>query len=683
MSATLERRIKVFCPTHKIGYETTAAKTIVCEAGGHLLAQSFPDENFWEYCCDCQTFFPSGVAKENRLSDECVVCESRTARRYLCDACKLISFESDEAARGKAFNVAAGAAVRPSCPGCLAPSKLHPVFHACPEIAADLTTSRQTCPFCQETLEAAPSFPLSVAKFLNQMKAKKTIARLNRFDKSLRAADDGEFVIVSHGARDDMALAVPRLARFESKQQFYEHYKDFYACDDPSAGLVIMQYPAVVIRNDDEWHLKDVGLLRIVGDAATMHAPPLSPEAFTPAPTNLRASGAAGMSGHLVPPPLTSFCPDCGKEAKPHHKFCKKCGKKFDQPPPAAFAPTVPQGTASEFSLPPATQNIGATGNLTGALAASVLNDAAPVTITADARRKYVIIMAVVGVVFLILIGGMISLNTVQRSAGSSSRSTESRLTEAITRGNLIAPAGASAYDYYNQLRSEGASSSVLANYRSRLMPQLTAPGDNLIAALMAVNTAEPPSSDWDDAHRLMAWASEMQPDDRQLAAKAAFLEGRVAYVRDQRDVALRSFIRANELNPTWALPLNNIGWVYNEMEQYETARRYLRRAIERAPNWAIPHNNLGTSYYNVRDHEQATIHYERARQLAPDWARPIAWLGSIAEARRDHCRARDLYQEAIERAQAGMINWNHQRMQENLNRATSECAQQNQFYGY
>lgn len=700
MSASLERQIKVFCPTHRIGYETRAAKIILCEAGGHTLTQSFPDENFWEYCCDCQTFFPSGVAKESRLKDACPVCEAHTTRRYLCDTCKLISFESDEPARGKAFSVPAqAAAVGPSCPACLSMPRSRPVFHACPELDSDFTTPRATCPFCQEMIEAAPVFPLSVAEYLNQVKAKKIIARLNHFDKSLRAADDGEFVVVPRGATDDTALAVPRLARLDSKQDFYAHYKDFYACDDPGAGLIVMQYPAVVVKSDDEWHLKDVGLLKITGDA-TMHAPPLTGN-FAPVTTVAGlATEATGASDHLIAPAIL-YCPECGREAKPHHKFCKKCGKQFNHPPPAAFMPAATQNLASglpPLSLPtsslPAAQSIGATGSLNGSLLSGALRTGSSptgsLTLSSSVARVTGTprIMWIIGSIFaLILISvfaSLISQRTGSDEGSSSSqiRSTEGRLEDAIARGNLISPTGASAYEIYQQLQREGGAAAA-TRFNERLLPMLTERPQQMLADIAVPGSGESSPAEWDEAHRMLTWASEIRNGDHALAARATYCAGRVAHLRERNQQALELWRRASALDSSWALPPNSIGNVLNNLEDYETARRYLREAIRLNPNWAIPHNNMGTSYLRQGDYDQAAGYYERARALAPDWARPYAWLGDIANERRDYCGARDLYQAAIDRATPGMSSWDPQRMQNKLNRATEQCAQIGGYGGY
>ena len=55
--------IRVYCPTHNLRFSTAHAPQIRCKSGGHELDQDFPRAEFWEYCCDCQSFAPSGFAR--------------------------------------------------------------------------------------------------------------------------------------------------------------------------------------------------------------------------------------------------------------------------------------------------------------------------------------------------------------------------------------------------------------------------------------------------------------------------------------------------------------------------------------------------------------------------------------------------------------------------------------------
>src|SRR5688572_22539286 len=143
---------RVFCPTHKISFEVPSGNRILCEAGGHALAHNFPQEAYWEYCCDCQVCWPSDLGRGGKFKEQCPVCTRVTSSRYLCDECGLISNESDDPAKRKAFRISARGAIEPFCPGCGSRAKAVLLEHACEEAAAVFKTQRTSCPFCDESL---------------------------------------------------------------------------------------------------------------------------------------------------------------------------------------------------------------------------------------------------------------------------------------------------------------------------------------------------------------------------------------------------------------------------------------------------------------------------------------------------------------------------------------------------
>jgi hypothetical protein len=148
-----ERQLRVYCPTHRINFEVPESGRILCESGGHALALNFPHEEFWEYCCDCQVFWPSEMDKGGKAKEACPVCTRATARRYLCHECKLVSIESDDPARRKSFRITPRGEIDPACPGCRREPQPGLREHVCEDAAATFKTARAKCPFCEETIK--------------------------------------------------------------------------------------------------------------------------------------------------------------------------------------------------------------------------------------------------------------------------------------------------------------------------------------------------------------------------------------------------------------------------------------------------------------------------------------------------------------------------------------------------
>jgi tetratricopeptide (TPR) repeat protein len=230
--------------------------------------------------------------------------------------------------------------------------------------------------------------------------------------------------------------------------------------------------------------------------------------------------------------------------------------------------------------------------------------------------------------------------------------SAERKLEEAIENGNLLSPPGDNAYELYNQLKRDGASPHTLAGFNEKLLPLLTSRPQKVLYDFATPGSKEPTIAVWEDMSKRLSWASTIKPDDGRLAASASYCAGRIAYLNNRKDDALQLWNRAGDQDPSWAMPLNGVGLIYNERKDYSTARQYLYEAVRREPNWALPYNNLGTSFYYEKDYSQAELYYQKAVERAPRWARPHAWLGDIAMRQNYYDRAVEEFQLVLEFAQ-------------------------------
>lgn len=158
-------KIKVYCAEHQTICEVKAKSRLVCTVEEHTLSTDFPQAEFWEYCCDCQTFLPTKLGVGGAAIANCPNCDREAARRFVCRSCKTAAFESDEPARGKIYRLQTENGIEPSCPGCRTNSQNEAaVLHKCREIKSEFFTSRPICPFCLENtivvnapVKAAPS----------------------------------------------------------------------------------------------------------------------------------------------------------------------------------------------------------------------------------------------------------------------------------------------------------------------------------------------------------------------------------------------------------------------------------------------------------------------------------------------------------------------------------------------
>lgn len=359
-------------------------------------------------------------------------------------------------------------------------------------------------------------------------------------------------------------------------------------------------------------------------------------------------------------------CRRCGSPVAVGLKFCEACGMAVDISKPQAVTPVAGFGSAAAVApthgIEPdeETQVVARSRALQCHECGAVITQGLTVCSVCGAavgevpgrlqgsRRLQIGLIAAAAVVFL-GIGGFAAYYFWFSNAAIGRR-----LDTAITTGNLFKPEGNSAYDLYNKLKENGAGGQTLAAYRDRLLPALTTQPLKLLTDFAVPTNREPNLSEWQDAQKPMAWASELKPDDGTLAARARYIEGRIAYLSNKRDDALSLWKRATELDKTWALAANAVGVVYNERKQYQTARFFALEAIRREPNWAVPYNNVGTSYFFEKNDAKAESYYLQAVDRAPNWPRPHVWLGDIAMGRRDYSKAVTEYEAALNLAVPG-----------------------------
>jgi formylglycine-generating enzyme required for sulfatase activity len=146
-----ERKLRVHCTQHRILFEVLEARTLVCDADGHALAHNFPTGEWWEFCCNCQTFWPSDAEHCGEGRESCPACEQPIAARYLCHRCMVLSNAPKIPPKGRGFRVSALGRVEPRCPGCSGVAS--PIIdHQCEGARMPLTTARPICPFCDEII---------------------------------------------------------------------------------------------------------------------------------------------------------------------------------------------------------------------------------------------------------------------------------------------------------------------------------------------------------------------------------------------------------------------------------------------------------------------------------------------------------------------------------------------------
>jgi tetratricopeptide (TPR) repeat protein/RNA polymerase subunit RPABC4/transcription elongation factor Spt4 len=378
-----------------------------------------------------------------------------------------------------------------------------------------------------------------------------------------------------------------------------------------------------------------------------------------------------------------TICSSCGLENRSNSKFCKKCGTLLPADTISAEKKIFTTDAQINFQLPrndPPPEQAPAPFFENTVSYQQIPNQMPPrfnppVSGPNDVVRKPEINKFVIGIV-------LVGLLAIVGLAWFFLRShpMEAKLDNAISSNKLISPAGDNAYEYYQQMKKDGVKPEVLRKYEDRLFPLLTEKPPEILKTVTEPGYTEKRLDEWQDAAKMLEWASEMRPAEAQVAAKAAYCRGRVGYLSDQKDAAMESWKKAADLDKKWALPLNGIGLINNEQKNYEAAKPWLRQAIEREPGWALPYNNLGSAFYFQKRYTEAVPYYQKAIELSPRWARPHAWLASIAMETFDYPTAVAEFEKVLAPDAVGVGEMNMTSIRQQYEKAKANAAYSYQY---
>ena len=108
-------------------------------------------------------------------------------------------------------------------------------------------------------------FPMPAEEFLSRMQG--NLVYIRRDYPSILLIEDSENGAIALFRDSDaprgMAYAVPKLSRFNTKQQYHTHYQEYFDCNPPFSGAVTILRAALVEAVDGGWELRERGELRV------------------------------------------------------------------------------------------------------------------------------------------------------------------------------------------------------------------------------------------------------------------------------------------------------------------------------------------------------------------------------------------------------------------------------------
>src|SRR5690348_11114122 len=101
--------MKIFCHLHESTFKLIRRQQVVCDVGQEIVAEDFPNDDWWCFCCGCQTFWKFNIPPTQEAAGfaRCIACgrgvmKSEGAKKearlafYLCHGCKTLSFQTED-----------------------------------------------------------------------------------------------------------------------------------------------------------------------------------------------------------------------------------------------------------------------------------------------------------------------------------------------------------------------------------------------------------------------------------------------------------------------------------------------------------------------------------------------------------------------------------------------------------
>lgn len=94
-----------------------------------------------------------------------------------------------------------------------------------------------------------------------------------------------------------------------------------------------------------------------------------------------------------------------------------------------------------------------------------------------------------------------------------------------------------------------------------------------------------------------------------------------IALIEDQEghtSRALEWYRKAIKHNPRYYRAMNNIGWIFARMKEYDSAILYYQKALQLSPDFTITLSNLGNIYFTLYKDDSAIFYFKKLDALLP-----------------------------------------------------------------
>ena len=123
---------------------------------------------------------------------------------------------------------------------------------------------------------------------------------------------------------------------------------------------------------------------------------------------------------------------------------------------------------------------------------------------------------------------------------------------------------------------------------------------------------------------------------------RALTLLGIVYFGRQDYDNAIKYFVRATTVNPSFSVPYNQLGYAYRFVEKYPEAEKTFKKYTELIPSDPNPYDSYAELLMKMGRFDESIAMYQRALAIDPNFVASYVGIGSnhLSAGRPDEARA-------------------------------------------
>jgi tetratricopeptide (TPR) repeat protein len=123
---------------------------------------------------------------------------------------------------------------------------------------------------------------------------------------------------------------------------------------------------------------------------------------------------------------------------------------------------------------------------------------------------------------------------------------------------------------------------------------------------------------------------------------RAHTLLGNTYFGRQDYDAAVKHFVKATTINPSFSQPYNQLGYAYRFLDKFGEAETAFKKYIELIPNDPNPHDSYAELLMKMGRFDESIKAYEKALALDPNFVASYIGIGSshLSAGRTDQARA-------------------------------------------